>query len=111
MGASKKMTPRMDADLVSLIKDAGKGCYIYLCDKSRTYKQLPLDPCDWCLVCLKVQGHYFLDISLTFRLRWEASCCQDNTSLKSRAFRDQVGTVLNYINDFVGVATDQHTTT
>ena len=53
---AKKMALPMAPELISLIKMTGKGCYLYSCDISRAYRKLPLDPCDWPLVCLKVQG-------------------------------------------------------
>ena len=59
---------------------------------------------DWPLVCLQVQGRYLVDISLPFGLRWAAACCQDTTSFITCAFREQGGTVLNYIDDFGGIA-------
>ena len=98
-------------DFITLIKDAGRGCYLYSCDFTRAYRQLPLDPADWPLVCLQVQGRYFVDISLPFGLRWAAACCQDTTSFITRAFREQGGTVLNYIDDFGGLAGDHDTAT
>ena len=46
-----------------------------------SYQQLALDLRDWPLVCIKVEGCYFTDISLPFGLRWAAAACQDVTSL------------------------------
>ena len=111
MGDCKKMALPTAADLISLIMETSKGCYLNSCDICSEYRQLPLDPCDWSLVCLKVQGHYFVDLSLPFGLRWAASCCQDTTSFINRALREQVGMVLNYNGDFEGVVTYHHTAT
>ena len=63
------------------------------------------------LVCLQVQGQYFVDLSLPFGLWWAALCCQDTTSFITEAFREQGGMVLNYIDDFGGIARDHHTAT
>ena len=57
-------------DLCSLIHKAGRGCYMYSMDIARAYRQLPLDPGDWPLVCFNFDGTFFADISLPFGLRW-----------------------------------------
>ena len=56
LGDCKNMILPMAADLICLVKKMGNGCYVYSCDISRAYKQLPLDSFDWPLVCLKVRG-------------------------------------------------------
>ena len=96
-------------DFFYLICTAGKGCYLYSADMARAYRQLPLDPGDWPLVCINFEGAYYTDISLPFGLRWAAAHCQDVTSLITRELNSQVATVLSYIDDFRGVATDQTT--
>ena len=111
MGACKLMTLPTASDHISLIKEAGKGCYLYLCDISRTYRQVSLDPCDWPYMYLKVQGCYIVDMSFPFGLRWAASCCHNTTSFINRAFKDHGGMVPNYIHDFGGVALGENTTT
>ena len=106
IGECKKMVLPTAADSIALIKDSGKGCYLYTCDIARAYRKLPLDPADWPFVCLQVQGHYCVDISLPFSLRLTAACCQDTTSFITCAFREQGGTALNYIDNFGGIAGD-----
>ena len=93
----------MAADMVNHILQVGKGCYLYCCDFTCAYRQLPLDPCDWPLVCHKAQWHFFIVISLPFSLCWVAACCQDVTNLVVRVLReeDRVNP-LAYINDFFG---------
>ena len=73
--------------------------------------QLPLDPYDWPLVCLKVQSRYFVNLRLFFGLQWVAVCCLETTSFITRAFREQGGIVLNDIDDLGGIAMDHHTAT
>ena len=68
MGASK-MTLITADDLISLIKEAGKGCYLYSCDIPRAYRQLPLDPYDLLVFLCKSAQRYFVDVSLLFGLR------------------------------------------
>ena len=56
-------------DFCDLIRTAGKGCYLYSVDVAQVYRQLPLDPGDWPLVCFNFQGASYTDISLPFGLR------------------------------------------
>ena len=91
-------------DMADLIRKAGRGSYMFCCDIARAYRQLPLDPADWPLVCLKAQGKYFVDVSLPFGLCWAAACCQDVTTLITRALKEEGIKVLAYINDFRRVA-------
>ena len=91
-------------DYCDLIKSAGRGCYLYATDVARAYRQLPLDPADWPLVCFLFEGRYFVDISLPFGLRWAASHCQDVTNIVAAELRRHGATLLNYIDEFGGVA-------
>ena len=89
-------------DLCDLIKRAGKGCFLFATDVARAYRQLPLDPRNWPLVCFTFEGRFFVYISLPFGLRWAASHCQDATSLTSRELGRRGLSLLNYIDDFLG---------
>ena len=100
----KKMHLPSASDLCDLIRKAGRGCFLYTTDVARTYRQLPLDPRDWPLVCFMFEGRFFADISFPFGLRWAVSHCQDITSLVARELGRRGLSLLNYINDFGGVA-------
>ena len=50
----------------------------------------------------KVEGHYFIVISLPFGLRWVASFCQNVTGLVIRHLARQSVSILNYIDDLGG---------
>ena len=52
-GSVKKMHIPTAADMINLIQQACKGCFLYCCDIVCTYCQLLLDPGDCPLVCLK----------------------------------------------------------
>ena len=94
--------------MVDLIRTAGRGSYMFCCDIARAYKQLPLDPADWQLICLKAQGKYFVDVSLSFGLHWAAACCQNVTTLINRALKEEGIEVLSCIDDFGRVAQDKN---
>ena len=80
-------------------------------DVSRAYCQLPLDPGDWPLTCFTFEGSFYVDLNLPFCLRWAASHCQDVTSLVARDLTRQGLSILNYIDEFGGVASDLTTPT
>jgi hypothetical protein len=88
----------------ALIKQAGRGAYIYSTDLSRAYICLPLEVTDWPLCCLKVGDHFFIDVSIAFGLRWGAMACQRTTDVVSHVMKKQGHKVINYIDDFGGVA-------
>ena len=86
-------TAQLQPLLICLIKQVGNNCFRYSCNVSCAYKKLPLDPVDWPLVCLKVQGYYYINISLPFGLRWAAACCQDMTSLIITSWQTTIDSV------------------
>ena len=51
LGVPKKMRLPSPLDLASLIREEGRGAWLFSCDVSRAYRQFPLDPADWPLVC------------------------------------------------------------
>ena len=55
--------------MVRLIQQAGKG-WASTFTAAHAYWQLPLDPCDLLLVCLKAPGCFIINVSLLLDLRW-----------------------------------------
>ena len=106
-GSYKKIHLPSAQDLCDLICTAGKGCFLYSVDMARAYRQLPLGPEDWSLVCFNFQEAYYSDTSLPFGLRWAAAHCQDVTSLITRELKRKGAAILSHIDDYGGVATDQ----
>ena len=76
----------MAQDMIDLIKEVGQGCFMFSCDISWAYMQLPLDPADWTLVCLKAGDSYYADVSQPFGLPWATASRQDITSLIVKDF-------------------------
>ena len=76
LGGMKKMHLPSGNDFCKLIRWAGKGCFLYATDVARAYRQLPLNPGDWPLVCFQFEDRYYIDINLPFGLRWVACHCQ-----------------------------------
>ena len=51
LGSYWKMYLQSAHDLCDLIHKAGWGYFLFSADVARAYRQLPLDPDDWALVC------------------------------------------------------------
>ena len=106
LGQPLKLRLPSPQDLCELIRQAGPGCFLFSADVARAYRQLPLDPSDWCLTCLHTDSRIYVDVSLPFGPRWAAACCQRVTSLVTHELASQHVTTLCYIDDFAGVSTN-----
>ena len=95
--------PRIDA-LVNLVKLYGKGCHIFKRDLRRAYRQIPVDPGDYECLGYKWKGHIFCDKVLAMGLRSACQACQRVTSGVKYAFQMLGYKLVNYIDDFAGVA-------
>ena len=54
--APKKMHLHSPSDFVEHIRRAGKWAWLYSTDIARAYRQLPLGPLDWPLICFTEGG-------------------------------------------------------
>jgi hypothetical protein len=104
LGVPTKMKLPSTEDLCQRIRLAGPGCYMYSADVARAYRQIPLDPTGYCLMCVKTKSGYFVDLSLPFGMRWAAACCQRVTSLVTHLLAKRGLDILVYIDDFAGVS-------
>jgi hypothetical protein len=99
----KLQLPHVD-DFVKRIVQQGRGSLMYSTDVARAFRQIPEDPACYPLTCCKTSQGYFIDLSLPFGLRWAAACCQRVTDVVSHILNRNNHCVLNYIDDFAGVA-------
>ena len=60
--------PSVD-NLVNLVREKGPVCFLFKCDLSRAYRQLPVDPGDLNYLGYKWRGELFIDVTLTMGLR------------------------------------------
>ena len=72
------------SDLCDLVRKVGPGCYLYSTYVARAYRQHPLDPADWPLVCVTFRRGFYSDISLPLGMCWAVSHCQDIRNMISR---------------------------
>ena len=54
----KLKLPTVD-DFVERLVHLGKGCMMYKIDLARAFRQLPVDPCDYPLLCLQWENQYY----------------------------------------------------
>jgi hypothetical protein len=70
---------------------------------------MALNPTDTCLAGIRTDEGYFTDLAIPFGLRWGAMACQRMTNLVSFIMRQRGAKLVNYIDDFGGMATDSNT--
>ena len=94
--------PSVD-NLVNLDRKKGPGCFLFKCDLSRAYRQLPVDPGDLHYLGYKWRGELFIDVALTMGLRSAAYLCQPVTNAIAFIAKEHGVSVSNYLDDFGGV--------
>ena len=90
-------------NLVNLVREKGPGCFLFKCDLSRAYRQLPVDPGDLHYLGYKWRGELFIDVKLTMGLRSAAYLCQRVTNAIAFIAKKHGVSVSNYLDDFGGV--------
>jgi hypothetical protein len=103
-GEPRKLELPSARTLQQAISEYGGECYLYSCDISRAYRNLPLDPLAWPLCCIQYEGHVFIDTALSFGARWSAAGCQRVTDGVKYIMKNRGHTVYNYIDDICGIA-------
>ena len=91
--------PSVD-NLVNMVRCKGPGCYLFKCDLSRAYRQLPVDPGDLHYLGYKWNWELYIDATLTMGLRSAAFLCQRVTNAIAYIARNNGVSVSNYLDDF-----------
>ena len=94
--------PSVD-NLVNLIREKDPGCFLFKCDLSRAYRQLPVDPGDLHYLGYKWEGGLFINLTLTMCLRSMAYLCQCVPNAIAYIAKKNCVNVSNYLDDFGGV--------
>ena len=58
LGIHKKMNLPSASNFCDLLRKSGRGCFLFAIDVAMAYRQLPLDPRDWSLVCFTFEGNF-----------------------------------------------------
>ena len=93
--------PTID-DITDAVKKVGRGAHIYKIDVSRAFHHVRLDPHDYDLMGLNWKGVTF-DARLAFGSRHGTQIFQRVSDAIRHMMRRQGFTVLNYVDDSIGV--------
>ena len=100
---TKLQLPSID-NIRDIIKNFNGDCYLYTTDISRAYRNIPICPSSYPLLNFSHDGKVYTDISAPFGARWSCLHCQRITDAVRFILRKRNVTVLNYLDDFCGIA-------
>ena len=86
------------------VKKVGRGAHLYKIDVSRAFCHVRLDPHDYDLLGLNWKGVTYVDAKLPFGSRHGTQIFQRLSDAIRHMMRRQGFTVLNYVDNFIGVA-------
>ena len=91
----------LDVDrLVEFINRKGPGCLIFKKDLKHAYRQIPVDPNDYHLLGMCIDGQFYFHTVMQFGLRLATLACQLTTKAVSYILNDKGILVDVYIDDF-----------
>ena len=99
----KLQYPTIDAITDHFVK-LGKNALTYKIDLSRTFRQLPIDPHDYNLLCLAWDRAYFCDIMCPFSEKIGSSLCSRLTDLFRYLAFKRGHITFSYVNDVIGTS-------
>lgn len=92
------------ADRVAFL---GRGCLLFKRDLKRAYRQFPIDPFDYPLLGYQWDSNLSFDVVLPMGLKTAAMACQRSTSAVCHMLLQDGCHVVNYLDDFIGVASPE----
>ena len=95
--------PTID-QVVERIKLVGPSALLYKVDLERAFRNLRVDPFDYPLLGLQWNTDVYVDVSVPFGLKFGAAACQMCTDALTLTLRSQKLWLINYLDDYVGVA-------
>ena len=91
----------LDVDrLVEFINRKGPGCLIFKKDLKHAYRQIPVDPNDYHLLGMCIDGQFYFHTVMQFGLRLATLACQLTTKAVSYILNDKGILADVYIDDF-----------
>ncbi|KAK3750300.1 hypothetical protein QZH41_001767 [Actinostola sp. cb2023] len=85
------------------ILSVGPACLIYKRDLRKAYRQVPVDPLDYPLLGFEWHDNFYFDVVLAMGQRSAALSCQRVTSGISFICSANGYSLINYLDDFIGV--------
>ena len=90
--------------LVSFVNQLGRGCHVFKKDLKRAYRQIPVDPADYHLLGMRIDGLFYFHTALPFGLRSATIACQRTTKAAAFILNNHGILADVYIDDFYGAA-------
>ena len=87
---------------MEFINAKGRGCHIFKKDLRRAYRQIPIDPADYRLLGMCIDGSIYFHTLLPFGLRSATLICQRTTKSVVHILNNEGISVDVYIDDFYG---------
>ena len=88
--------------LVEFVNAKGRGCHVFKKDLRRAYRQIPIDPQDYPLLGLYIDGSLYFHTALPSGLRSATMICQHTTKSVAYILNTDGISVDVYIDDFYG---------
>ena len=104
-GAPSQYTLPSVSSIISLVQEAGQRALIWSADLSRAYRQLHVDPLDYCLSGIKYKEKIYIDKSPSFGCRSSAGHMQRVSHAISYMMAQRGHHMLAYIDDYASVST------
>ena len=99
-GEPVKLTYPTINTLAHRVVQLGSGCLLWKCDLARYFRQVPLCPCDYCLIGIRWRGLLYFDKVMPMGLRSTVYVCQRLTNAVVFIHRKAGHWSINYLDDF-----------
>jgi hypothetical protein len=95
--------PTVDT-ITKIINSFNTKVLLFKIDLARAFRQIPLDPLDAAYLGIHWAGKDYIDCFLPFGWRHGSAACQRITDIVRFILKKQNVTVVNYIDDLIGIA-------
>ena len=105
--AYKLQYPTID-NITTKLKEIGLEALIYKIDLSRAFCQLPIDPHDYNLLCLRWKEGYYSDLFCPFGHRSGSMACTRLSDFFRYLMHKNNYVIFNYVDDLLGVGKEKN---
>ena len=93
--------------IIQKIRQLGPKALLFKIDLERAFRNLRMDPLDYPVLGLRWGSENYVDLSVPFGMKSGAAACQMTTDVITHALRSQKIWIINYLDDYLGVATPE----
>ena len=90
--------------IIQKIRKLGPEALLFKIDLERAFRNLHMDPLDYPVLRLRWGSENYVDLSVPFGMKSGAAACQMTTDIITHALRSQNIWIINYLDDYLGVA-------